>query len=166
METEHDDHAEHSEAAVHNIKGAKVCKQASYTIYTELDALYKAAKDADTDSITISIDMLKSMRQHAKEINRGISHFTQTVCAEYFRMGMEQNLIKHEMHADILDREAAFTETLETISDATQESTIATSLASAMRIVNNSHVAMMTLKEDAVFESAAVEACIRIRDAM
>jgi hypothetical protein len=150
-----------AETSVHDIVGARTCKQSSFELYTSLNSLYRDAKEPG--SVTVSSNSLKEMRDHAKQINRGISQFTRAVCGEFFRLGTEQNALKHEMHLDILDREAAFTETLEAIVAADGDASIQSSLSSALRVVKNSHVAMLSLKEESVFESESAEECARLR---
>jgi hypothetical protein len=165
-------HVARPACSVNDIQGARVCKQASYTIYKQLDELYKHTKETESENVSIPIELLRSMRQSAKEINRAISQFTRAIGEEYSRAAVEQLLLKHNMHADILDREAAFTETLEAISSlntdegvASSTTGIAASLSSAIKMVQHTNLAMRSLKDESVFESNAIECCIRARDA-
>lgn len=150
-------------SCVTDIEGAKVCKQASYDIYQELNRLYQETKGSNEQSVLVSVQTLREMRSHAKTINRGITQFARGVALEMFRLGMELSALKEEMHGDILDREAAFTQTLETIGQ-NKEDALGASLASALKVVQASHSSMLSLKEDTVFESEAIEACRRARD--
>ena len=129
-----------------------------------MNELYQTAKEENAPSVAVSLEALRAMRGHAKSINRGITQFTRSVGYEMFRLGLEQSVLKSEMHGDILDREAAFTETLEAIGTE-KDGSVSASLAAALKVVQSSHAAILSLKEDTVFESESVEECARLRDA-
>lgn len=136
---------------------AAYCKQATYELCIEIDHVLKSTQDV---SLCINRDKMQSWVDRLKDANRSISRYVRTVNIDRDRLVIEAQITKHAMFMDILDREATFTETLNTICE-TEESDKVTR---QMRFLSSMNGSLSTLSHDHVDEGSGNKECITLRD--
>jgi hypothetical protein len=89
------------------------CKELSYELYTLID---NAVKQVECGTSTeISLDSTREWRSKLHELNCSVSQYARAAVSRIDRMQIETALVHNSMAADLLDREACHTHTLEAI---------------------------------------------------
>jgi len=111
--------------------------------------------------VLVSREMLQDWFSRLKDANKSISRYARMVATEHDRSNIELHMLKHAVFADILDREASFTETLDAIAstDAGRDK-----VARAMRFVASVNGGLSALSPDVTPASGGAQKCASMRD--
>lgn len=93
----------------------KKCKDGSFLLHEEIDKQIKSDKPPTQETLKIWMSELRLF-------NKNITRYSRLVTMYETRIRLEVELLKQSMTHDILDREATFTNTLETIRNMEQSS--------------------------------------------
>ena len=77
--------------------------------------LYQVMTTASRSDAAVNKELLDEWRKVVKKLNCSLTKYQRAVDASEARLRLELELLKQSMSNDILDREATFTQTLETI---------------------------------------------------
>ena len=140
---------------------ARLCKSETYQLCMEIETVLRACTD---ESLSVERSVLSTWFTRLKGANKSISRYVRAVAGERDRADVEMHMLKHAMLSDVLDREAAFTETLEAIAEADvgqQHDRV----ARAMRFVASANGSLSNLTPENSSEGASAAACVDHRDA-
>lgn len=98
-------------------ESAKTCKRVSYDLYTDLTDAVNSAVAQNSESCIIDIERLKTWKAQAKQCNQSLTRHVKTVMNDRYRSEAEFHMLKFAMKDDVLDRESAYTEALEIITE-------------------------------------------------
>ena len=114
-------------------ESAKTCKRVSYDLYTDLTDAVNSAVAQNSESCTIDIGRLKMWKSQAKQCNQSVTRHVKSVMNDKYRSEAEFHMLKFAMKDDVLDRESAYTEALEIISDRSCVSDLPDTVSRALR---------------------------------
>ena len=138
---------------------AALCKSETYSLCMEIDSMLRASADG---SLPVDRSVLSGWFARLKGANKSISRYVRAVAGERDRGDVETHMLKHAMQSDVLDRESAFTQTLEAIAavDGVQQDKV----ARAMRFIASVNGSMSNLTPDNSPEGASSAECAEMRD--
>ena len=139
---------------------AALCKGETYALCMEIDDVLRAEAG---NSLCVDRAVLSGWFARLKGANKAISRYVRAVAGERDRTDVECHMLKHAMVSDVLDREAAFTETLEAIAaaDGGQHDKV----ARAMRFVASVNGSLSALTPEATLDGSLAADCVAMRDA-
>ena len=147
------------------------CKKLSYDLYVSIDELASVAKgqrmmvqtsdEASLRSITVTAEQVQAWLSALRKLNCSISEYARASVARVDRLQVEMALAQNAMAADLLDREACHTHTLETItqlqldeeSAASQTSSARARVAPSTRVARAMNLVMQLHSSTAPFTS-------------
>jgi hypothetical protein len=118
----------------------------------------------DLSSCEIDVDTLRRWKTKAKRFNQSFKLHLKAILEDKYRACAEECMIKFAMKADILDREAAFTEALEIVSGKENASDLNEQALRAMRFARmvNSGTSEMSTPE--TFDATTILKCLSVCD--
>ena len=143
---------------------ARQCKAESFELHSEMNELLNSMVAQDLSSCAIDVDTLRRWKLKAKKFNQAFKLHLKAILEDKYRACAEECMIKFAMKADILDREAAFTEALEIVSGRENASDLNEQAIRAMRFARlvNSGTSEMTTPE--VFDANTILKCLSVCD--
>jgi hypothetical protein len=84
------------------------CKDGSYDLHQRIDAQIKSGAPPTPET-------MEEWKAELRDFNKNVTRYSHSVAMSETRLRLEAELLKQGMTRDILDREATYTSTLETI---------------------------------------------------
>lgn len=84
------------------------CKNGSYDLHERIDAQINSGAPA-------TLETMEEWKAELRDLNKNVTRYSRAVAMSETRLRLEAELLKQSMTHDILDREATYTNTLETI---------------------------------------------------
>ena len=118
------------------------CKDGSYNLHERIDAQIKSGEPA-------TLETMEEWKAELRNLNKNVTRYSRAVAMSETRLRLEAELLKQSMTHDILDREATYTNTLETIrsmepkgSSASNSEFLDGTVMRAMQIVSSVNTSM------------------------
>lgn len=84
------------------------CKNGSYNLHERIDAQIKSGDPPTSET-------MEEWKAELRDLNKNVTRYSRAFAMSETRLRLESELLKQSMTRDIMDREATYTSTLETI---------------------------------------------------